>query len=193
MLKRFIDTLEIYSSEYFVRITADCPLIDPTFIDRQYEILKRYGGDHIWLDKSSPVLIGQGVHSTHSLRYIYQSTTHPDDLEHCGSRYIAERPEEFKVIGLKVPPFLADLTYRIAVDELDDYRLMSALYESLWRGAPIPFTEALKWLKNRCPELLFNSDVNESKVNSDLQKLKRRHPWKVNCFCDWEYPHDPIS
>ena len=64
VLNRFLTVLENNPHQYFVRITGDCPLIHPPFIDRQIEILHNYDADMVRLEKPSSVLEGQGVHST---------------------------------------------------------------------------------------------------------------------------------
>ena len=70
VLSRYINLLRQYPHDYVVRITGDCPLIHPPFIDRQLELLHFYKGDMVLLDRSSSVLEGQGVHSSSSLRLV---------------------------------------------------------------------------------------------------------------------------
>ena len=44
VLSRFTELLDIYKSNYFVRVTGDCPLISPIYIDNQiYALLQ----DHL--------------------------------------------------------------------------------------------------------------------------------------------------
>ena len=45
VLQRFFDVLAKYPSQYIVRITGDCPLIHPPFIDDQIRALKYFDAD----------------------------------------------------------------------------------------------------------------------------------------------------
>lgn len=188
VLSRYIDVLEMNSNRYYVRITGDCPLIDPDFIDRQIEALVAHDGDQIYLVLPAPVLCGQGVHSVRSLRHIAARSSHPDDCEHVGSRYQAEHPEQFRIIGLTPPEELTEPNWRVTVDEINDYKMMQALYSALWDGKPIAFTEALAWMSQH-PELAsINRSVAQSSINQEL--LAKQESWMehVALFCDWNDP-----
>lgn len=113
VLSRYLEVLDAHPHPYCVRITGDCPLIDPDFIDRQIQALEAHDGDQTWLSAPAPVLGGQGVHSTRSLKAIAERSNHPDDLEHVGSRYLAEHPEQFRIIGLHPPKALSDANWRL--------------------------------------------------------------------------------
>lgn len=193
VLSRYLDVLNVFPHPYFVRITGDCPLIDPSFIDRQVDALEAHDGDHIWLDASVPVLVGQGVHSTKSLRKISALSDHPDDLEHVGARFLSEHPELFRIIGLQPPKGLRDLAWRVTVDEAEDYGLMQELYAALWRGAPIPLDEALEWMSENPTLAAGNQAVSGSPINCEL--VAKREAWRchVAVFSDWNEPRSALA
>ena len=80
VLSRYLEVLEIHPHPYCVRITGDCPLIDPEFMDKQVLALEAHNGDLTWLAEKTPVLAGVGTLSTRSLNYIAGRSKHPDDL-----------------------------------------------------------------------------------------------------------------
>ena len=41
VLKRVLDASKFFNVEYIVRITSDCPLVDPQFIDQAVDIFKK--------------------------------------------------------------------------------------------------------------------------------------------------------
>lgn len=185
VLSRYMDVLDERPHRYFVRITGDCPLINPEFIDNQLLALQTYDADLVWLERPVSVLEGQGVHSTRSLRLIASKSQHPDDLEHVGSRYLSERPEEFNIIGMRSPEALSSLNWRITIDQAEDYEVMNHLYESLWDGQPIPFDIALNWLAKNLEITQINTAVEHSAINQEL--AESRVAWKnhIAFYCDW--------
>lgn len=170
VLSRYLAVLERYDYPYFVRITGDCPLIHPPFIDRQIEALIAYDADLVRCDATSTLLEGQGACSTRSLRKVAQASDHPDDQEHVGARYYAEHLEAFRAVGLRLPQHLKDTRWRLTVDEAKDYQMMATLYEALYQGQPIPLEVALDYLR-RHPEVAgLNQQVEQSGINQELAK-----------------------
>ena len=70
VLSRFTEILNKHKYSYCVRITGDCPLIHPPFIDAQIEALQKFSGDLIWGKGQSTVLDGQGVKSRKALLHV---------------------------------------------------------------------------------------------------------------------------
>ena len=103
VLSRFISILKLNNYDYCVRITGDCPLIYPPFIDAQILALNKYNGDLIWTEKQSSVLEGQGVISSKALMHVSEKSNDPDDLEHVGSKYFLDHPKEFNFVELITP------------------------------------------------------------------------------------------
>ena len=184
VLSRYLEILELKPYEYFVRVTGDCPLIDPNFIDLQIAALHATGGDQIWLSSATPVLSGQGVHSTKSLVKVASLTTNVDDYEHVGSRYFAEHPDQFQIIGLDPPEDLAKAKWRVSVDEPEDYVVMKHLYSDLWRGNPIPLKLALEWMALHPEITAYNSYVEESSINQEIASKTKSFKKYVASFHD---------
>ena len=68
VFSRFIDLIDLYNPRYVVRITGDCPLIFPEYIDQQIYALNKYNADLTWLTKKVQVFDGQGVFSADFLK-----------------------------------------------------------------------------------------------------------------------------
>ncbi len=170
---RFLKILEKNPHSYFVRITADCPLICPDFIDRQILALRKFDGDVIWSECSCHSLEGQGVHSARSLVYINENSKNPEDLEHVGSKYLAENPNKFKIVEMNVPKDLCSNKHRLTVDEENDYDLIKTLYDNLYVSEPIDLAEALKWLDNHPDVANVNKNVFHKKLNIELEEKRR--------------------
>lgn len=188
VMSRYIEVLDANPHGYFVRITGDCPLIDPEFIDKQVLALQAHEGDQTWLVQPAPVLGGQGVHSARSLHYVAERTNHPDDLEHVGSRYMSEHPQEFRIIGMQPPEALGNANWRVTVDELADYEMMQQLYDALWHGQPIALAQALSWMEAHPDLANHNQEVSHSSINQELAAKRRAWEKHVDICCDWDEP-----
>lgn len=172
VMSRYLAILENCHNKYVARITGDCPLIHPAFIDRQIELLNRYQADIIQLVHPSSLLVGQAVYSSESLKKVGEISNHPDDLEHVGSRYFHENQELFRIVKLQVPQDLRGDRWRITVDEEKDYELLAIIYDCLYQGKPIQMQEVVEFLKS-CPGIAcLNHGVVSSPINHEL-KIKR--------------------
>jgi spore coat polysaccharide biosynthesis protein SpsF len=186
VLSRYTKILGEKPHDYCVRITGDCPLIDPDFIDLQLQALSSMSADFIWLSSPVPVLCGQGAHSSRSLFQVASASCHPDDLEHVGSRYFSTHPDEFKIVGLNPPQELVSENWRVTVDEPVDYFLMQELYESLWEGdGYIALNRALKWLNENSKVSSINNHVVESVANQEQASRLATLQENVTSFYEW--------
>ena len=175
VLQRFLDILKKYEYSYFVRITGDCPLIDPSIIDLQLDALYEYDGDIAWCSNPGSILEGAGAQSTSSLFYISENTNNPNDLEHVGSQYLVNNLEKFTVVEYFPPEALVVNDIRLTVDKEEDYRLLLEIYKNLWVLKPIDLLDVLIWLKENPQFLEINKKVKHKKLNLDIQN--ERNSW----------------
>ena len=188
VLSRFVDILKLYDYDYYVRITGDCPLIYPPFIDAQIQAIQKFDGDMLWLAKESSVLEGQGVHSTRSLFKVFDNTTDPNDSEHVGSVFFINNPDQFRIVEMKIPDRFYEFDFRLTLDEKNDFKLLSAIYKNLWTSAPLELLEVLLWLNNNPEIASINRSVKHKYLNRDLRQKKRKHwlPVPKVGFYRWE-------
>lgn len=184
VLSRYVEVLEEVSADYFVRITGDCPLIHPQYIDGQIEALMALDADQVRCYPTSTLLEGQGVYSTRSLLQIALVSNHSDDKEHVGARYYSEHPEVFRTVGLQLPSDLQDNRWRLTVDESEDYQLMATIYEALYSGQPIPIEAVVNYLECHPEVATLNKHINHSAINQELasQRESRQPDLVGKCF-----------
>lgn len=185
VLSRYLDILALNPHKYVVRITGDCPLIYPQFIDRQIEVLAEHDADMVRLRQPSTLLEGQGVHSSRSLWAVAEQSCHPDDLEHVGSRFFSEYPHLFRLVGLDIPPYFSSKRWRITVDEQADYDMMSSLYDDLYENAPIPLMKALAYLEANPVLVERNCQVPHSAINQELLKCRASNDGPLLNIVSW--------
>jgi spore coat polysaccharide biosynthesis protein SpsF (cytidylyltransferase family)/spore coat polysaccharide biosynthesis predicted glycosyltransferase SpsG len=174
VLSRFTEILAKESYPYFVRITGDCPLIHPEFIDNQILALKEFAADMVWCEYSSSILEGQGAHSTRSLFYIQENSKDERDQEHVGSPYYVSHPEEFKIVKMSLPEEFLVSDLRLTVDEEKDYQLFSKIYDALWTDTSwVDLMKAVEWLRTHPEIASINKEISHKKLNLENQeKLK---------------------
>lgn len=174
VLERFMRVVEQYPCKYIVRITGDCPLIYPEFIDAQIKALRKFDGDTLCCDNHSSVIEGQGVMSLRALKYVCENSDDKDDLEHVGSPFIAKHPECFRIVEILLPKSLQVTDLRLTVDEPKDYELFKTLFEALWKGndSHIDLNEALIWLKDNPHIAQINAEIKHKPLNVELNTLK---------------------
>lgn len=130
VLGRFIDTLprELSASSPVVRITADCPLVDPGIIDAVCAAFAR-GCDYasnVWPVRTFPDGLDVEVISTERLRRLDKQAVSLSHREHV-TRLLRERPREAGVMRSVVHDVnLGHL--RWTVDTADDLEFARAVY-----------------------------------------------------------------
>jgi spore coat polysaccharide biosynthesis protein SpsF len=172
VLSRYVTILKSNPYKYCVRITGDCPLISPDYIDAQIEALDEFDGDLIWMKRESSILEGQGVMSSNAIFTVNKKSDDPDDFEHVGSKYFIAHPESFKFINMQIPEKYLRNSFRLTIDELDDYEFMTKLYTKLWKGIPINLDEALIWMRTLAAPEITNQGVQHSSINKELHSQK---------------------
>ena len=175
VLSRFIEILNSTDYSYYVRITGDCPLIYPPFIDAQIDALATFEADAIWSKRESSVLEGQGVHSIHSLLYIWNKSSNPEDQEHVGSIYLTEHPEEFKIVQISIPEIFTQYPFRLTIDEEKDYEFLTRIYNNLYTGNDTPdLPGVINWLLKNEDVVDINKDISHKSLNLRLKELRRK-------------------
>ena len=152
VLSRFVGAAREARADVVIRITADCPLIDPTVVDRVVSGLDESGADY-----------ASNVHARTFPRGLDAEALHVDVLERIGrlatSRparehvtwFIRERPELFIRHDVVDPTDNSDL--RWTVDEAADLELVRQIYAL--GGMPerfVPYAELIATVR-RAPEL----------------------------------------
>jgi len=130
VLGRFAGALEQAGDfQTVVRLTADNPAIDPTFIDAAVAHHHATGADYTY---TSGLPLGTNIEviSAPALQRAHREATQPDEREHV-TPYLRRHPELFQLetLLLAVPPAVAAL--RLTVDYPSDYALLSLLFSEL--------------------------------------------------------------
>lgn len=146
-----------------VRITSDCPLIDPEVID---EVVGMFRKDYPKIDYASNSLertyprgLDVEVFSFSALERAFNAANKPEEREHV-TVYIYRHPEQFVLKNLARIPPLAD--HRWTVDTLEDYDLIKLILENLYPSNPHFRLEDILELLRQHPEWsLINAHIEQ--------------------------------
>ena len=138
VLSRFYGTAESEKPDYVIRLTSDCPLIDPNVIDAVVRFaLEHPEYDYVHTDaKSFPDGLDTEVMKFSAIEKAYKEANLKSEREHV-TPYIwkngtANGGALFKTYNFSNPigEYNAD-DYRITIDEPEDFEVIKALIENL--------------------------------------------------------------
>lgn len=130
VLSRYFDAAREFRADVIVRITGDCPFIDPNIIDQAVQYFQSGQYDYVSnaLNPTYPDGLDVEVFSFESLERMWKEAKLPSEREHV-TQYIVNHPEFFKIGELK---YKSDLSYmRWTVDEEIDLVFARSLAEKL--------------------------------------------------------------
>ena len=157
VLDRYINAAEKFKIDPVIRITGDCPLIDPVLID---ESAKKYLSfknkpDYFFI-KGYPFGLGDvEIISLNALKKISRTTKSARHREHMVS-FISENPNLFDIKVETAPDNLSRQGLRVCVDEPQDLILVKKIIEHFNPREDFSTKEILQYFDEN-PEVL---DVN---------------------------------
>jgi spore coat polysaccharide biosynthesis protein SpsF (cytidylyltransferase family) len=174
VLDRFRVALQAYPADAIVRITADCPLLDPTVSGRVVAEYLAHRDDTDYVSNVEPPTYPDGldteVVAAAALERAWHEATLPSDREHV-TTYIRARKALFRVRNVTHDKDLS--WHRWTVDEPRDLDFVRAIYAAIEpEKGPLFGMEHVLDLLNRHPEL---SRLNEGiQRNEGLERSRQR-------------------
>jgi spore coat polysaccharide biosynthesis protein SpsF len=143
VLDRFRQAADRFpQAETIVRLTADCPLADPTLVDRVLVRHLETGAD--WTSagmvRSFPHGLDVEAIRPSALREAAERASDPYEREHV-TPYINRRPETYRLESVSRAPSLAHLRWTVDVPE--DLEFVRGVYGKLYPADPAFTTEAI--------------------------------------------------
>ena len=164
VLDRVYQTAMQYKPEHIVRLTGDCPLIDPQIIDEVIDFCIKGDLDYVsnCVEPTFPDGLDVEVFKFSVLETAWKESLLPSHREHV-TPFIHQNNERFKVGHYKMQEDLSHL--RWTVDRPEDFEFVSRIYKELYPQNPTFITEDILELINRKPSLLeINSHVERNLV-----------------------------
>lgn len=133
LLDRYVMAARTHLADVVVRITSDCPLIDPGIIDRTISAFALQPCDYASTTlepRTYPRGLDVEVVSMPALERAWREDGDPAWREHA-TPYIYRHPELFRL--LRVPSDDDRSEHRWSVDTPDDFELVTRIYDTLGR------------------------------------------------------------
>jgi spore coat polysaccharide biosynthesis protein SpsF len=149
VLARYLGAAEAVGADELVRVTGDCPLIEPGVVDAAVALRRAEQADYVSAGSAGGLPRGLDCETftLDALRRADRLDTDPASREHV-TLAIFHRPEAFTTLLWPAPPELHRPGWRLCVDEEADLRLVQTIYQRLWRpGTIITFAEVAELLE----------------------------------------------
>jgi len=150
VLARYAGAAACFDADPIVRLTADCPLIDPALIDRCVAQFQATPCDCAGLGGEFPDGLDTEVIAASALARAHAEARLPSEREHV-TPYFWKRPDLFRCITVPFPQPLGGR--RWTVDEPRDLAFVRAVYARLYRPGQVFGWEDIERLLAREPEL----------------------------------------
>lgn len=171
VLDRFYQAALKYAGDPIIRITGDCPFVDPQVVGRVLELYATSHYDHVgaatgagaaFLDGGRfPDGLDAECFSFVALERTWREATELNDREHV-TPYIWRVPGRFQVSVLKAAKDYSHLRWTVDTDA--DFQLVCQVYEALYReGKPFLMNDILRYLASH-PGL---AAINESFIGEE--------------------------
>jgi spore coat polysaccharide biosynthesis protein SpsF len=178
VLDRFYQAANKFKPDHIVRITGDCPLIDPEVVDDMVRLYLELGSDYgtNCVPPTFPDGLDAEIFPFHALKLAHTEAFLPSHLEHI-SHFFEAQPERFKIANLSCKSDLSGL--RWTVDEPEDFEFVKRVFENLYPSHPLFGFEDILDFSGKNPDLvLLNKHFmrNEGLIKSkeeDMAFLKR--------------------
>lgn len=162
VLDRYYKAATRYKADIIIRLTGDCPLIDPKIIDKvvNYFLENTEQVDYVQTALSFPDGVDTEVFSYEALEKAWQNATKKSEREHV-TPYIWKNTDIFKINAIENDQNLSNL--RLVVDYEEDFQVVSEILKNLYKTNSIFYTEdVLNFLEKR----------------PDLQQLNKHRVWR---------------
>lgn len=167
VLSRYYETAKEFGVEVIVRITSDCPLIDPEIVDLVIEKHLNSTADYTSniLKRTFPRGLDTEVFNFSTLEKSYREAKEDYQREHVTS-YIYEHPEIFKLQNITATGELRHPEFRLTVDTKEDLQLIKEIYKHFYKNGEVFYIKEIINLFNKHPELKkINADIEHKKLN----------------------------
>lgn len=165
VLSRYFEAAKKYNAETVIRITSDCPVIDPVLLDLMIEEYFKSGADYMSnsLVRTFPRGLDMEIFSFALLEKAYREASKQYELEHV-TPYIYQHPELFKLTNYAND---TDFSFhRWTLDTDEDYKLISEIYNALYPANNLFLWKDILKLFEMRPELIeINKHIEQKKLS----------------------------
>jgi spore coat polysaccharide biosynthesis protein SpsF len=176
VLDRYYQAAKKFKAEVIVRITGDCPIIDPSVVDLAVDFYLKHHPAYDYVSNSLQRTYPRGldveVFNFKILEKIVREAQKPEEREHV-TPYIYEHPEMFTLGSIVREP--NESHHRWTVDTEEDFQLIEKLITSLYPSNP-QFTadDVLQLLREHPDWVEINAHVKQKPLRESSKNTEFR-------------------
>lgn len=159
VLQRFYETAKKFNLKNIVRITSDCPFIDPTILDQMIIEYKKKNLDYLSNTYPEPSTYPDGmdieIFNFNTLRLANKFAKTRTEKEHV--TYYMRKENNFKILRSDLDKDMSQ--YRLTIDYIYDYEL---------------FKKIIDKFKNKIFKIRMSTIINFLKLNPKLIKYQKK-------------------
>jgi spore coat polysaccharide biosynthesis protein SpsF len=170
VLSRYYEAAQIHQADVIVRVTSDCPLIDPQVIDQviQYYIDHQDQYDYVSnsLERTYPRGMDTEVFSFKVLQEIFLEAKALPDREHV-TPFIYRHSERYRLAGIQYVKNCSH--YRWTVDTQEDFELITRMIEAIYpRTQNFTLSDCLSLVQNNPSWSTINAHIEQKKYDESI-------------------------
>lgn len=163
VLDRYKQAAEMIDADVIVRITSDCPLIDPEILDSVIEVFTDEKPEYMSnvIERTYPRGLDCEIFSRTVLERVWNEATQKHEREHV-TPYILENPEKFTVLSMKGER--DESKHRWTVDTEEDLALVKAIYAELGADGAFGWNDILELVENNPGLQQLNAAIEQKSL-----------------------------
>ena len=163
VLDRYYKAAQMFNADVIVRITSDCPLIDPTVIDKVVKAFLNSDMDYAsnGLVRTYPRGLDVEAFTISALTKTWRQASKPYERIHV-TPYIYENPSIFKLLSISTPQNYSN--YRWTVDTPEDLEFVRRIYERLEEKISFSWLDVLAICEKEPTLTAINSHVEQKRL-----------------------------
>jgi spore coat polysaccharide biosynthesis protein SpsF len=172
LISRLYNTAKNFNADAIVRITSDCPLVDPIIVDKLVNEFKKTDFQYDIITNCATHTFPHGldveVYSFNILEKMYKQINDVE-LREWFPIYVQKNSNDFKILEIKNE---SDLSYhRWTLDYPEDYDLLKNIFNKLYQDGDIFFMNDILELFKNYPSLININSKYTSHRNIDAPKV----------------------
>ncbi len=173
VLERFYLAAKPFGFDNVVRITGDCPCIDPVIIEDTIQKHVQEKADFTTtgaLKRTFPIGMDTAVIKMQALEEAYHNADKDYEKEHVTPYLYKSHPEKFKIVSVEAPEEFTDPNLRVTLDTPEDYLFLCSIYDSLYpKNRSFGLREIFKLLDQKPWLRKINEQSQHKKLHSSLE------------------------
>jgi spore coat polysaccharide biosynthesis protein SpsF len=153
LVSRHLDAAKKFNADAIIRITADCPFVDPGIIDELVELYEnnldaKYISNII--KRTYPIGLDIEIIPTKVLEEFLPKSENPIYYEYFIGLHMIKNQDKFKCVGLELPE---QKILRWTIDYKEDYEFVKKIYQLLYQKNKIFLMKDIIGILKKYPEI----------------------------------------